>query len=123
MKIMVVEDNEMNLDMLARRLVRAGFEVVSSSSAVDIVHRLEQEQPALVLMDLGLPGVDGFAATQAIRQVPAFATLPVIALTAHAMAEDRERAFAVGCDAFETKPIDFAKLLSTINAFLDKGGP
>jgi CheY-like chemotaxis protein len=120
---LVVEDNEMNLDMLARRLERAGFEVVSASSAVDVVGRLEEERPALVLMDLGLPDVDGFAATQAIRQVDAFATLPIIALTAHAMAEDKERALAAGCDAFETKPIDFSRLLTKIEALLGRGAP
>jgi two-component system cell cycle response regulator DivK len=118
---MIVEDNEMNLDMLTRRLLRAGFEVVSAPSAVDIVTRLEQEQPALVLMDLGLPDVDGFSATSSIRKVAAFASLPIIALTAHAMAEDKQRALQAGCDAFETKPLDFSSLLTKIETLLRRG--
>jgi two-component system cell cycle response regulator DivK len=107
--------------MLTRRLESAGFEVVSAPSAVNIVSRLERERPALVLMDLGLPDVDGATATQAIRQVAAFASLRIIALTAHAMAEDRERALLAGCDAFATKPIDFSSLLAKINALLGRG--
>ena len=117
-KILIIEDNELNLDMLSRRLVRAGFEVVSATTASGIVERVRAEQPDLILMDLGLPDVDGFTATALVRAEPSFAQLPIVALTAHAMAEDRERAIAAGCDAFETKPVDFTGLLTKIRALL-----
>jgi two-component system cell cycle response regulator DivK len=120
-KIFVVEDNEMNLDMVSRRLVRAGFEVASAMSAVGIVERLRAEQPDLVLLDLGLPEVDGFAATRAIRNDPALCTLPIIALTAHALTTDRDRALEAGCNDFTTKPVDFTNLVARIRALLERG--
>lgn len=120
-KIFVVEDNEMNLDMVSRRLIRAGFEVASAMSAVGLVERLRAEQPSLVLLDLGLPEIDGFAATRAIRSDAELCALPIIALTAHALTTDRERALAAGCDDFTTKPVDFANLLGRIRALLERG--
>ena len=120
-KIFVVEDNEMNLDMVSRRLLRAGFEVASAMSGVGIVERLRAEKPDLVLLDLGLPEVDGFAATRAIRNDPDLRMLPIIALTAHALTTDRDRALEAGCDDFTTKPVDFANLLVRIRALLERG--
>jgi DNA-binding response OmpR family regulator len=120
-KIFVVEDNEMNLDMVSRRLTRAGFDVASAMSGVGIVERLLAEQPDLVLLDLGLPEVDGFAAARTIRSEPELRTLPIIALTAHALTTDRDRALAAGCDDFTTKPVDFANLLVRIRALLERG--
>jgi two-component system cell cycle response regulator DivK len=117
-KILIVEDNEMNLDMLSRRLVRAGFEVATASSGVGIVERVRAERPDLVLMDLGLPEVDGYAATAALRAQAELRALPIVALTAHALTTDRERALAAGCDDFATKPLDFASLLERIRGLL-----
>ena len=119
-KILVVEDNEMNLDMLARRLTRAGFEVVAARTGVGIIERVREEQPDLVLMDLGLPDVDGFAATAAIRAEPDLRGLPIVALTAHALTTDRERALAVGCDDFATKPVDLNGLLERMRKLLER---
>ncbi len=118
-KILVVEDNEMNLDMLARRLTRAGFEVVAARTGVGIVERVREEKPDLVLMDLGLPDIDGFAATAAIRAEADLHGLPIVALTAHALTTDRERALAVGCDDFATKPVDLNSLLERMRKLLD----
>lgn len=117
-KILIVEDNEMNLDMLSRRLQRSGFEVATATSGVGIVARVRSERPDLVLMDLGLPDVDGFAATAALRAEPDLQTLPVVALTAHALTSDRERALEAGCNAFATKPVEFASLVERIHALL-----
>jgi CheY-like chemotaxis protein len=122
-KILIVEDNEMNLDMLQRRLARAGFEVVAARTGVGIVERVRQERPDLVLMDLGLPDVDGFAATAALRAEPDLEALPIVALTAHALTTDRERALAVGCDDFATKPVDLQGLLERMQKLLDRAEP
>lgn len=119
-KILIVEDNEMNLDMLQRRLARAGFEVVAARTGVGIVERVRQEKPDLVLMDLGLPDVDGFAATAALRAEPDLKALPIVALTAHALTTDRERALAVGCDDFATKPVELQGLLERMRKLLDR---
>jgi CheY-like chemotaxis protein len=122
-KILSVEDNEMYLDMLQRRLARAGFEVVAARTGVGIVERVRQERPDLVLMDLGLPDVDGFAATAALRAEPDLEALPIVALTAHALTTDRERALAVGCDDFATKPVDLQGLLERMQKLLDRAEP
>lgn len=119
-KILIVEDNEMNLDMLQRRLARAGFDVVAARTGVGIVERVRQEKPDLVLMDLGLPDVDGFAATAALRAEPDLKALPIVALTAHALTTDRERALAVGCDDFATKPVELQGLLERMRKLLDR---
>ena len=118
-KILLVEDNEMNRDMLSRRLVKRGFEV---AIAVDGLAGLAEAQSGkydLVLMDMSLPGLSGWEATQKLREDPAMAKLPVIALTAHAMESDRQQALAAGCDEYETKPVDLARLLEKMNRLLD----
>lgn len=121
-KILLVEDNEMNRDMLSRRLLRKGFEVVMAEDGAAGVTRAGSEAPALILMDMSLPVIDGWEATRRIKADPATAAIPVIALTAHAMAEDRDKALAAGCDDYDTKPIDLDRLLGKINAWLDKTG-
>jgi CheY-like chemotaxis protein len=117
-KILLVEDNEMNRDMLSRRLVKRGYEVVVAVDGQDGVAKARAEAPALVLMDMSLPVLDGWEATQALRADPATRSIPVIALTAHAMAGDREKALAAGCDDFDTKPIELERLLGKIEALL-----
>jgi two-component system cell cycle response regulator DivK len=117
-KILLVEDNEMNRDMLSRRLVKRGYEVVVAVDGQEGVEKARAEAPALVLMDMSLPVLDGWEATQALRADPATRSIPVIALTAHAMAGDREKALAAGCDDFDTKPIELERLLGKIEALL-----
>jgi len=117
-KILLVEDNEMNRDMLSRRLVKRGYEVVVAVDGQEGVARARAEAPALILMDMSLPVLDGWEATRELRADPATRSIPVIALTAHAMAGDRERALAVGCDDFDTKPIELERLLGKIEALL-----
>ena len=119
-KILLVEDNEMNRDMLSRRLVKRGYEVVVAVDGQEGVEKARAEAPALVLMDMSLPVLDGWEATRALRADPATRAIPVIALTAHAMAGDREKAFAAGCDDFDTKPIELDRLLGKIEALLSR---
>jgi CheY-like chemotaxis protein len=116
-KILIVEDNEMNRDMLSRRLERRGFEVVMAVDGGEGVAMVRSELPDLVLMDMSLPVMNGWEATQAIRADPSTAHLPVIALTAHSMPGDREKAMAAGCDDYDTKPVDLPRLLSKMAAF------
>lgn len=118
-RILFVDDNEMNRDMLSRRLTRAGHEVVLAFDGEEGVMRAASDGPELVLMDIGLPGIDGYEATRQIRAGER-AHVPIIALTAHAMAADRERALDAGCDDFDTKPIDFPRLLGKIDALLTR---
>ena len=118
-KILLVEDNEMNRDMLSRRLARRGFEVVSAVDGQDGVGAAEREAPNLILMDMSLPVIDGWEATRRIRANRATRHIPVIALTAHAMAGDRDRALQAGCDDYDTKPVDFERLLQKIAGLLD----
>ena len=117
-KILLVEDNEMNRDMLSRRLVRRGYEVVVAVDGREGITQARAEAPALILMDMSLPGLDGWEATRELRADPATRSIPVIALTAHAMAGDREKALAAGCDDFDTKPIELERLLGKIEALL-----
>jgi CheY-like chemotaxis protein len=117
-KILLVEDNEMNRDMLSRRLVRRGYEVVVAVDGRDGVAKTRAEAPALVLMDMSLPVLDGWEATRELRADPATRAIPIIALTAHAMAGDREKALAAGCDDFDTKPIELERLLGKIETLL-----
>ena len=117
-KILLVEDNEMNRDMLSRRLARRGYEVVVAVDGREGVAKARAEAPALVLMDMSLPVLDGWEATRELRADPATRAIPIIALTAHAMAGDRERALAAGCDDFDTKPIELERLLGKIEALL-----
>lgn len=119
-KILLVEDNELNRDMLSRRLARRGYTVVLAEDGLEGLSRAQQEHPDLVIMDMSLPGMDGWEATRRLKGTPATAAIPVLALTAHALAEDRERTKAAGCDDFDTKPVDFARLVEKIEALLDK---
>ena len=121
-KILLVEDNEMNRDMLSRRLVKRGYEVALALDGEQGVAMARAEAPALILMDMSLPGLDGWEATRQIKAAPETRGIPVIALTAHAMAGDREKAMAAGCDDFDTKPIDLARLLEKIEALLGRAG-
>ncbi len=119
--ILLVEDNELNRDMLSRRLIRRGFEVLLAVDGAQALQIAAQSLPALILMDMSLPGVDGWEATRRLKSNPSTATIPVIALTAHAMASDRESALAAGCDDFDTKPIEFDRLLAKIAALIGGG--
>jgi CheY-like chemotaxis protein len=113
-RVLVVEDNEMNLDMLTRRLRRAGHEVITAMDGSAGVQCARRDQPDIVLMDISLPVMDGLEATRLIRSDPGTASVPIIALTANALVEDRERALSAGCNEFQTKPVDMQKLLATI---------
>ena len=117
-KILLVEDNEMNRDMLSRRLQRRGYEVVIAIDGQDGVTKAQAEAPALILMDMSLPVLDGWEASRQLKAAPATGRIPIIALTAHAMSGDREKALAVGCDDFDTKPIELDRLLAKIEALL-----
>ena len=108
----------MNRDMLSRRLERRGYDVVIAVGGAEGVDKAGTEAPALILMDMSLPGVDGWDATRRIKAAPATRAIPVIALTAHAMSGDREKAVEAGCDDFDTKPVDLARLLGKIEALL-----
>ena len=119
-KILLVEDNEMNRDMLSRRLVRNGFEVVIAVDGGQGVAMATSEKPDLILMDMSLPVLDGWEATRRVKADPATKAIPVIALTAHAMAEDKEKSLAAGCDDFDTKPVELPRLLGKIQALLGK---
>lgn len=119
-KILLVEDNEMNRDMLSRRLVRSGFEVVMAVNGQEGVDMASSEKPDVILMDMSLPVLDGWDATRQLKANAATASIPVIALTAHAMESDREKAMAAGCDDFDTKPIEMPRLLEKINAFANR---
>lgn len=121
-RILLVEDNEMNSDMLVRRLARKGYQVklaVNGRQGVDFAASI---LPDLILMDMSLPEIDGWTATRMLRRNPATESIPVIALTAHAMSGDRERALEAGCDDFETKPVDFARLVGRIENLIGGGG-
>jgi DNA-binding response OmpR family regulator len=117
-KILLVEDNELNQDMLSRRLMRRGFEVVFATDGATGVSMASSEQPDLILMDMSLPVMDGWEATQSIKSNPHTASIPIIALTAHAMVGDHDRAMAAGCDDYDTKPVELARLLQKIDALL-----
>ncbi|WP_347338234.1 response regulator [Synechocystis sp. FACHB-383] len=118
-KILLVEDNEMNRDMLSRRLGRKGYEVVMAVDGEQAVTMAISESPQLILMDMSLPVMDGWTATKQIKSHPDGAHIPIIALTAHAMASDRERAIAAGCDDYDTKPIEIKRLLQKIEALIN----
>ncbi len=117
-RLLLVEDNEMNRDMLSRRLARAGFDTIIAVDGAEALERLEAERPALVLLDMNLPVLDGWTVCERIRSNGELGSTPIIALTAHAMAEDRERALAAGCDDYATKPIDFPGLIAKIEGLL-----
>lgn len=122
-RILLVEDNEMNRDMLSRRLLRRGYEVVVAVDGQQGVDLAGSTQPQVILMDMSLPVIDGWEATRRIKADPATKAIPVIALTAHAMAGDREQALAAGCDDYDTKPIDLTRLLPKIEKYAGPGTP
>ena len=117
-KILLVEDNEMNRDMLSRRLVRRGFDVVIAVDGAQGVAMAKSESPDLILMDMSLPVMHGWDATRAVKADPETQHIPVIALTAHVMAGDREKGIAAGCDDFDTKPVELPRLLGKIETLL-----
>ncbi|MCU0513289.1 MAG: response regulator [Anaerolineae bacterium] len=117
-RILLVEDNEMNLDMLSRRLERRQFEVLIAMDGAQGVEMTRQHRPDLILMDMSLPIMDGWEATRRIKGDPALAHIPIIALTAHAIAGDRERCLAAGCNEYESKPVKFPRLLTKIEQML-----
>ena len=119
-KILLVEDNEMNRDMLSRRLLKQGFEMVIAVDGEQAVDLARSEAPDLILMDISLPGLDGWEATRLLKAMPETRSIPIIALTAHAMAGDREKSLAAGCNDYDTKPIDFRRLVEKIQGFLSK---
>ena len=118
-KILLVEDNEMNRDMLSRRLERRGYDVIVAVDGEDGVARAKADGPDLVVMDLSLPGIDGWEATRRLKAAEETRSIPVLALTAHAMAGDREKALAAGCDDFDTKPVDLPRLVGKLERLLD----
>ena len=119
-KILLVEDNEMNRDMLSRRLMRRGYDVVMTVDGQQAVSAATADLPDLILMDMSLPVIDGWEATRRIKAAEPTAHIPIIALTAHAMAGDRDRAIAAGCDDYDTKPIELLRLLGKIEALLNR---
>lgn len=119
-KILLVEDNEMNRDMLSRRLSRKGYEILVAVDGAQGVSMTVSDQPDIVLMDMSLPVLDGWEATRQLKSNPQTKAIPVIALTAHAMSGDREKALEAGCDEYDTKPIELPRLLEKIEALLAK---
>jgi two-component system cell cycle response regulator DivK len=119
-KLLLVEDNPENRDMLSRRLVKRGFELSFAMDGAEAVAKATADKPDLILMDLSLPVIDGWEATRRIKADAATGAIPVIALTAHAMAGDREKALAAGCNDYDTKPVDLPRLLGKIEALLGK---
>ena len=117
-KILLVEDNEMNRDVMFRLLSRRGYQVVFAEDGEAAIEQAIVEKPDLVLMDISLPKIDGYEATRRLRNTEAGRKIPIIALTAHAMTSDREKAFGAGCSDFETKPVEFPRLLAKIAAYL-----
>jgi CheY-like chemotaxis protein len=117
-KILLVEDNEMNRDMLSRRLSRNGFDIILAVNGQEGVDLALAQSPDLILMDMSLPVLDGWEATRRLKANAATAKIPVIALTAHAMIQDKEKAMAAGCDEFDTKPVELPRLLEKIKALL-----
>ncbi|MCB9641038.1 MAG: response regulator [Myxococcales bacterium] len=120
--LLLVEDNEMNRDMLTRRLQRRGFDVLIAQDGLEGLQIAQNRLPDLILMDLSLPGVDGWEATRRLKADPNTRHIPVVALTAHAMAGDREKAIDAGCDDYDTKPIELSRLLEKIRRFLPEVG-
>jgi CheY-like chemotaxis protein len=120
-RILLVEDNEMNRDMLSRRLERRGYEVIVAVDGEEGVARAKADGPDLVVMDLSLPGIDGWEATRQLKAADETKSIPVLALTAHAMAGDRDKALEAGCDEFDTKPVDLPRLVDKIEGLLGGG--
>jgi two-component system cell cycle response regulator DivK len=120
-KILLIEDDELNRDMLSRRLRKRGYEVVTAVDGETGIAMAQAEAPALILMDVTLPGIDGLEATRRLKAAPQTRHIPIVALTAHTMASDRATALAVGCDDFDTKPIELPRLLEKIESLLNQG--
>lgn len=116
--ILIVEDNEMNRDMLSRRLMKKGYEITIAVDGQEGVDKSKEVNPDLILMDMSLPKIDGWEATRLVKANPDTKHIPVIALTAHAMAEDREKAMSAGCDEYDTKPVELPRLLEKIQALI-----
>lgn len=121
-KIVLVEDNEDNRDMLSRRLTRKGYEVLIAVNGEEAVELVQKEQPALVLMDISLPVMDGFEATRRLKSQDSTKNIPIVALTAHAMSGDREKAIDAGCDDYDVKPVELTRLLTKIENLLEAKG-
>ncbi len=119
-KVLLVEDNEMNRDMLSRRLARRGYEVVIAMDGRGGIEMAGSEQPDIILMDMSLPVMDGWDATRRLKASPDTQAIPVIALTAHAMTSDREKALEAGCDDYDTKPVELPRLLQKIERLLGR---
>ena len=117
-KLLLVEDNEMNRDMLSRRLARRGYEIVVATDGSQGVAEATRHLPDLIIMDMSLPVLDGWESTRALKEQPETRSIPVLALTAHAMAGERERALEAGCNDYDTKPVDFTRLLGKIETLL-----
>ena len=117
-KILVVDDDEMNRDMLSRRLLRKGYAVALAVNGAEAIERTFAERPELILMDLSMPVLDGYEATRRLKADAVTASIPIIGLSAHAMVGDREKALAAGCDDYDTKPVELARLLGKVEAFL-----
>lgn len=117
-KILLVEDNELNRDMLSRRLTRKGYDVIVAVDGLEGIDKVHSETPDLVLMDMSLPLVDGWEATRRLKADASTRSVPIIALTAHAMSDDRARVLAAGCDEYDTKPVEFRRLLRKMEALL-----
>ena len=122
-RILIVEDNEMNRDMLSRRLQRRGYDILFAVDGEAGVQTATAELPDLILMDMGLPLIDGWEATRRLKQAPATRHIPIVALSAHAMSGDRDRALEAGCDDYDTKPVDLARLLDKIELLLNRRTP
>ena len=118
-KILLVEDNEMNSDMLSRRLTRKGFDVIVAVDGMECLSLAASERPDLILMDMSLPGMDGWEATRRVKAALETNHIPIIALTAHAMSSDREKALEAGCDDYDTKPVELERLLGKIERLLE----
>jgi CheY-like chemotaxis protein len=121
--ILLVEDNELNRDMLSRRLVRKGYDVLIAEDGAKGLSAATGGKPDLILMDMSLPVLDGWEATRRLKAEPQTRAIPVIALTAHAMSSDREKAVAAGCDDYDTKPVELERLLAKIERLLQAGSP
>jgi two-component system cell cycle response regulator DivK len=119
-KILVIEDNELNRDMLSRRLQRRGYEVIIAVDGQEGVALARTEVPDLILMDMSLPALDGWEATRQLKAAPGTKSIPIIALTAHAMSGDRDQALEAGCDDYDTKPIEMPRLLAKVEVLLGK---
>ncbi|HEX4592678.1 MAG TPA: response regulator [Bryobacteraceae bacterium] len=119
-RLLIVEDNEMNRDMLARRLTRRGYEVMIACDGIAGIEAARNQQPDLILMDLSLPEMDGWTAMRILKSDTGTRDIPVVALTAHAMDADREKALLAGCDAFDTKPVEITRLIDIMNRLLQK---